>query len=124
MELLIPSKHAQVLLAEGVRHKALYGGRGSGKTTSIALYLIGRALERPRLIVCARQFQNSIRDSASRRLSGGFKASAFPVSLRAPSAASRAPTARRLFSWGLSGTWILYALLKTSPFSGRVKRGI
>jgi phage terminase large subunit len=64
VELVIPPVHARVLLAEGVRHKALYGGRGSAKSTSIAVYLIGRALERPRLIVCARQFQNSIRDSS------------------------------------------------------------
>lgn len=57
-------KCAEVLFAEGVRHKALYGGRGGGKSWSVATYLIAKAVAAPLRIVCARQFQSSIRDSS------------------------------------------------------------
>jgi phage terminase large subunit len=45
------------------RHKAFYGGRGSAKSHSFATVLVLLAAQRTLLIVCARQFQNSIRDS-------------------------------------------------------------
>jgi phage terminase large subunit len=45
------------------RHKAFFGGRGSAKSHSIATVLTLIAAQRTVLIVCARQFQNSIRDS-------------------------------------------------------------
>lgn len=46
------------------RHKALYGGRGSAKSWSVATYLPVQAAKTKLRIVCARQFQNSIRDSS------------------------------------------------------------
>jgi phage terminase large subunit len=46
------------------RHKALYGGRGSGKSWSVATYLIIEACKGDYRFVCGRQFQNSIRDSS------------------------------------------------------------
>ena len=46
------------------RHKALYGGRGCAKSWSVATYLPIRAAKSKKRIVCARQFQNSIRDSS------------------------------------------------------------
>jgi phage terminase large subunit len=56
-------KHIDTLFAEA-RHKALHGGRGSAKSWSVATYLPIRASQKKRRIVCARQFQNSIRDSS------------------------------------------------------------
>lgn len=46
------------------RHKAFFGGRGSAKSHSVATYLVIAALQAPKRIVCARQFQNSLRDSS------------------------------------------------------------
>jgi phage terminase large subunit len=50
--------------SQRARHKALYGGRGSGKSWSTATYLVIKAAQSRKRIVCARQFQNSIRDSS------------------------------------------------------------
>jgi len=46
------------------RHKALFGGRGSGKSWSVATWLVIEACKMRKRIVCCRQFQNSIRDSS------------------------------------------------------------
>ena len=56
-------KCGQALFAN-VRHKALFGGRGGGKSWATATYLISRACQSRKRIVCARQFQNSIKDSS------------------------------------------------------------
>lgn len=45
------------------RHMALFGGRGSGKSHAVAIFLVTVAAKSKLRIVCARQFQNSIRDS-------------------------------------------------------------
>jgi phage terminase large subunit len=57
-------KFVDTLYAPGVRHKAFFGGRGSGKSYAVATYLVIEAAKRKLKIVCARQFQNSIRDSS------------------------------------------------------------
>lgn len=46
------------------RHHALYGGRGSAKSWSVATALSVISGQAKKKIVCARQFQNSIRDSS------------------------------------------------------------
>ena len=46
------------------RHKAIYGGRGSAKSWSVATFLAILSGQERKKIVCARQFQNSIRDSS------------------------------------------------------------
>jgi phage terminase large subunit len=50
------------------RHKALYGGRGGGKSFATATYVLLEALKTRKRVVCARQFQNSIRDSSKELL--------------------------------------------------------
>jgi phage terminase large subunit len=62
-EAKLGQKFIDTLFAEA-RHKALYGGRGSAKSWSVATYLPIRASQLRKRIVCARQFQNSIRDSS------------------------------------------------------------
>ena len=47
---------------------AFYGGRGGGKTMSIASYLVLEAVNKPINIVCAREYQNSIKDSVKKIL--------------------------------------------------------
>lgn len=52
------------------RYYVYYGGRGSGKSHSIARFLICKALEQPTKILCTREFQNSIYESVYSLLTG------------------------------------------------------
>jgi len=56
------------------RYKVLYGGRGGAKSWTVARQLLLDGLERPLRILCAREFQNSIKDSSHRLLSDQVKA--------------------------------------------------
>jgi len=55
-------------LAEASRYKVIYGGRGSGKSWSMARALLMRGARQQRRILCAREFQNSLADSVHRLL--------------------------------------------------------
>ena len=46
-----------------VRYEIYHGGRGSGKSTSIATKLLLKSLESRKKILCGREFQNSIEES-------------------------------------------------------------
>jgi phage terminase large subunit len=61
LEIRVP--HKFVNLTKDARYYVFYGGRGSGKSHSVARYLVARALTEPIRILCAREFQNSITDS-------------------------------------------------------------
>lgn len=50
-------------LFEQHRYKVLKGGRGSGKSESVARYILIKGMEKPRKIVCGREFQSSIKES-------------------------------------------------------------
>jgi len=50
------------------RYKALHGGRGAGKSRSIATALVLKAAEKTERILCAREVQKSIKDSVKRLL--------------------------------------------------------
>lgn len=54
--------------------KVLRGGRGSGKSESIARILIAEARSRKQRILCTRQFQNSILDSVHRTITEAAEA--------------------------------------------------
>lgn len=58
--------------AEGLfrpaRYKVVYGGRGAGRSWSVARALLIQAAERPLRVLCARELQQSIRDSVHRLL--------------------------------------------------------
>lgn len=60
-EITIPPKFKG--FAEKHRYCVCYGGRGSGKSWSIATLLVIRALQEPTRILCAREIQKSIIDS-------------------------------------------------------------
>jgi phage terminase large subunit len=53
---------------QAVRHRVLYGGRGGAKSWTIAHKLVERAIRSPERILCAREYQNSIRDSSKKLL--------------------------------------------------------
>ena len=50
------------------RYKAFYGGRGSGKSHSMATALLLLAAQKPLRVLAAREVQKSIRDSSKRLL--------------------------------------------------------
>ena len=50
-------------LFDSYRYKVLYGGRGSGKSYAVADTLIFHTCSKQCIIVCGREFQNSIKDS-------------------------------------------------------------
>jgi phage terminase large subunit len=51
------------------RYKVLYGGRGAAKSWGVARALLIQAMQKKLLILCAREFQNSIEDSVHKLLS-------------------------------------------------------
>jgi phage terminase large subunit len=55
-------------LAKLKRYKILYGGRGGAKSWGVARALIAIAASSKKLILCAREFQNSITESVHRLL--------------------------------------------------------
>lgn len=55
-------------LWEPSRYKAMHGGRGGGKSRSVATALVLKAAEKPERILCAREVQKSIKDSVKRLL--------------------------------------------------------
>ncbi len=50
------------------RFKAMWGGRGGGKSRSVASALVLKALQAPERVLCAREVQKSIKDSSKRLL--------------------------------------------------------
>ena len=53
----------QLPLFQSYRYKILYGGRGSGKSFAVADSLLLTAIKKQCLVLCGREFQNSIKDS-------------------------------------------------------------
>ncbi len=51
------------------RHILYHGGRSSGKSTTVAIYLVTLATNRPVRILCCREVQRSIKESVHRLLS-------------------------------------------------------
>lgn len=56
-------------LFEPSRYKVIYGGRGSGKSWGVARALILKCLTKKLLILCTREYQNSLSQSVHRLLS-------------------------------------------------------
>lgn len=55
-------------LFEPARYKVLYGGRGGGKSHGVAKALLLLGTMAPHLVLCCREFQNSIADSVHKLL--------------------------------------------------------
>lgn len=58
----------RAMLFEPARFKVAFGGRGSGKSWSMARALLAEAYSRKVRILCTREVQKSIRDSVHRLL--------------------------------------------------------
>ena len=61
IELFEPSKHW--------RHVLYHGGRSSGKSTTVAIFLVTLASSKPIRVLCCREVQNSIAESVHKLLS-------------------------------------------------------
>jgi len=59
---------SECLFDESARYLAIRGGRGSGKSRSVASALVIRAAAKPLRVLCGREVQKSIRDSVKRLL--------------------------------------------------------
>mgnify|MGYP001758463048 CR=1 FL=1 len=68
----LPSKLAPLFRPS--RYKILHGGRGSGKSVGVARALLIQAAQQPHRVLCAREFQVSIRDSVHKLLSEEIEA--------------------------------------------------
>jgi phage terminase large subunit len=64
----LPNK-LKFFLEKQARYKVAYGGRGAGKSESIARCLLIMSLQKKISILCARELQNSIADSVHKLLS-------------------------------------------------------
>lgn len=65
---VIQMPEVMAFLFQPARYKVAYGGRGGVKSWSFARALLLMGAQRPLRILCAREFQNSIRDSVHRLL--------------------------------------------------------
>lgn len=61
-------------LFQPARYKVLYGGRGAAKSWGVARALLIQGAKEPLRVLCAREFQNSIRDSVHKLLSDQINA--------------------------------------------------
>ena len=68
MQVTLPQKVQPLFDCSEMRYVILYGGRGSGKSHSVAQVLILMAIQRKLRILCVREFQSSMRESCHRLL--------------------------------------------------------
>jgi phage terminase large subunit len=64
-----PAKTQCLFVPESTRYRVLYGGRGGAKSWAVARALLIKAAKSPLRILCAREFQTSIKDSVHKLLS-------------------------------------------------------
>ena len=64
----------QFLMSDNMRYYVAYGGRGSGKSWSVARFLLALALTNKYRILCTREYQTSITDSVHYLLSSQIRA--------------------------------------------------
>src|SRR3990167_1912735 len=57
-----------------MRYKVFYGGRGAAKSWSVARALIIRGIQQPTRVLCARELQNSIKESVHKLLADQIRA--------------------------------------------------
>lgn len=67
MEVTLPKAYEELFRPH--RYKVLYGGRGGGKSTGIAIALLLQGYDRKLRILCTREIQRSIADSVHKLLS-------------------------------------------------------
>lgn len=112
IDIKLPEK-AEFLL-DSARYKVLYGGRGGGKSWSMARALLQRGAKEPIRVLCAREHQSSIRDSVHRLLVDQIRALKLQAWYRVTAEAIH----------GVNGTLFVFAGLRHNINSIRSKEGI
>jgi phage terminase large subunit len=74
VELSLPDYANSVLLSGDYRYRVLYGGRGGAKSWAVAIALLLLGVQKPIRVLCAREFQNSMRDSVQKLLADQINA--------------------------------------------------
>jgi len=64
-----PKKFEALFQPEKIRYRIFYGGRGGAKSWCFARALLAKGTKQPMRILCAREFQTSIKDSVHKLLS-------------------------------------------------------
>lgn len=96
------------------RYKAIYGGRGSAKSHSVATALVLQGAQQPLRILCAREIQNSIKDSVKRLLDDKIEACGLRGFYTSTDAEIR----------GANGTLFVFAGLRSNADSIRSLEGL
>lgn len=96
------------------RYKAIYGGRGSGKSHSFATALVIQAAQQPLRILCAREIQKSIKDSVKRLIDDKIVESGLTAHFESTETEIR----------GINGSLFLFAGLRTNPDSIKSMEGL
>lgn len=96
------------------RYKALYGGRGSGKSHSVAIALLALASSKPMRILCCREIQKSIKDSVKQLLDDKIELYGLRGFWESTETEIR----------GRNGSLFLFAGLKSNPESIKSMEGI
>ena len=107
-------KWSEILFNEKLRYIAIKGGRGSGKSHSVAESLVLRAASKPLRILCSREIQKSIKDSVKRLLDDKI------AKVKLESFFDITDTEIR----GKNGSLFLFAGLRTNPESVKSMEGI
>ena len=94
-------------LTEPSRFKCAYGGRGSGKSWAFAMMLLIKGTQQTLRILCAREVQNSLKDSVHQLLTDQIQAMGMESFYEVTNSEIR----------GKNGTLILFAGLKTTTIA-------
>jgi len=112
MEVTLPT--AFQFLFQPSRYKAIYGGRGSAKSHSVATALVLKAAAKPLRILCGREIQNSIKDSVKRLIDDKIKECGLENFYKSTETEVR----------GRNGSLFIFAGLKTNIQSIKSMEGI
>lgn len=105
---------SQPLFDESLRYIAIKGGRGSGKSRSVATALILRAASKQLRILCGREIQKSIKDSVKRLLDDEIERTNLSSFFTSTDTEIR----------GKNGSLFLFSGLRTNPESVKSMEGI
>jgi len=78
----IQTPEAFAELYQPARYKVFWGGRGGAKSTAFADALLAQADEQPLRILCAREIQDSIRESVHQLIADRAKAGRYPFEVK------------------------------------------
>ena len=96
------------------RYRAVYGGRGSGKSHSVAQALVVKARHKPIRVLCGREIQKSIKDSVKRLIDDKIEACGYGGFFESTDTEVR----------GKNGSLFLFAGMRTNPDSIKSMEGI